>query len=64
MQKGCTVDDYTVTIGHGECEDLQLKTNSIQCKLPRKEPEPDPDSSSTSSLSVAVCYSLLLFSII
>ena len=56
MQKGCTVDDYAVTIGRGKCENLQLKTNSLQCRLPRKAPEPDPDSSSTSSLSVTVCY--------
>ena len=39
MEKGCTVSDYTVTIGLGQCEDLELNTNSLLCKLPEDEPE-------------------------
>ena len=40
MQRGCTVSDYTITIGHGMCDDLDLNTNSLSCALPEEKPEP------------------------
>ena len=54
MQKGRTVNDYTVTIGLGQCEDLRLRTSNLLCKLPKKEPDPGPGSFEKDVLPVTV----------
>lgn len=48
MMVRCSVKDYRVTIGKGNCTDLDLSPNSLVCNPPRSEPErlylpADPD---------------------
>lgn len=56
MQKGGTVNDYTVTIGQGLCENLQLSTNSLHCKPPKKEPNPGAGNPGKGRLRVYVGF--------
>ena len=35
---GSTVDDYSVTIGSGDCTDMKLFTSLVSCYPPRSEP--------------------------
>lgn len=55
MQRGGTVNDYTVTIGQGLCEDLRLSANSLHCKPQNKEPCPGAGNPGKGQLRVYVC---------
>ncbi len=59
MQRGATVNDYTVTIGLGQCEKPELNSNSFQCKLPEDEPEPGQDNPEDGTLQVTVSITTL-----
>ena len=38
MLTGCTVHDYTVGVGDGECGDIKMTENRLICLLPKHSP--------------------------
>ena len=57
MKRGWIMTDYSVTIGLGVCEVLDLQTKSLRCKVPKEEPKPRTDASHNGSLQVMVSRS-------
>ena len=38
MLTGCTLDDYTIWIGNGTCDDIVVTENHLKCLPPREQP--------------------------
>ena len=43
MLTGCTVSDYTVLVGNGTCDDIDVTQNHLQCQPPIEQPGQQSD---------------------